>query len=343
MRDKLNTRGEQEGACAFSFVGSHPAIKKVLDEADRAAQERHPTLIIGETGTGKELLARRIHAGAGPFVVIDCTHLTAELAERELFGHVRGAFTGATADSPGLIAAAHKGVAFLDEIGELPLSMQSKLLRVLQDKHFRRLGSVRDEYSDFRVIAATNRDLKEEARAGRFRLDLYQRLNVIKLSLPPLRERGDDITSMIAHLCQRWRVTFSNDAVGVLKTYSWPGNVRELENVVKRAAALAHGAEVGAADLPQTVYESRQQSTVQQALKCYARRDDASTTADAIECLADIETRAILQALKATNGNCKAAATRLKIGRTTLHRRIRCMLSEDRPGGAILKEILKRH
>jgi DNA-binding NtrC family response regulator len=340
------------------FVGSTPLIARVLDEADRAAKVRHPTLIIGETGTGKELLARRIHAGVGPFVVIDCTHLREELAERELFGHVKGAFTGAVTDSPGLIAAAHNGVAFFDEIGELPLAMQSKLLRVLQDNRFRPVGSVREQYSEFRVIAATNRDLKQEAKAGRFRLDLYQRLNVIKLCVPPLRERGEDIPKIIAYYCQQWQVRLSSDALAVLCAYSWPGNVRELENVIKRASALATGHDISASDLPLTVYDSRQPRSGLQPSEVVGSRsirgenDDSIAGAaehrgaiegvDVTECLAEVETRAILQALAATNGNRKAAAMKLRIGRSTLHRRISNILSEGRSEAKLLQAILGR-
>ena len=222
----------------------------LLEQADHIAGTESTVLILGETGTGKELLAKRIHAHSqradGPFIVVDVTTIPENLLESELFGHERGAFTGADNRKIGRLELAHKGTLFLDEVGELPLTAQTKLLRVLQEKTFHRLGGTRTISSDFRLIAATNRNLDEEVAAGRFRQDLFYRLNVIPLSLPPLRERREDITLLADYFIKQYGVKYKRSPLGltdeqekVLRSYRWPGNIRELKNVIERAVILS--------------------------------------------------------------------------------------------------------
>src|SRR6202044_612511 len=218
---------------------------------------RWPALLLGETGTGKEVVARAIHniSPSGPFVTVDCSSMVGPLMESELFGHVKGAFTGAAATKIGLIEAANGGTAFFDEIGELPLDLQAKLLRVLQEKEFRPVGSITTRRSDFRVIATTNRDLSKEVEKGTFRRDLYFRLNVINIKMSPLRERREDIPALIAHFLSRvgGNYTVTAEALEVLLTYEWPGNVRELENCVQHMVAINSGPLLHVADLPSSL------------------------------------------------------------------------------------------
>src|ERR1700741_2449964 len=214
------------------LVGQSPRTRQVIQLIEKLGKCRWPALLLGETGTGKEVVARAIHniAGVGPFVTIDFSSLVGPLMESELFGHVKGAFTGATATKIGLIEAANGGTAFFDEIGELPLDLQAKLLRVLQEKEFRPVGSLGTRRSDFRIIAATNRDLAKEVEKGTFRRDLYFRLNVINIRLAPLRERREDIPALINHFLARVGGNYSitAEALEVMLNYDWPGNVREL-------------------------------------------------------------------------------------------------------------------
>src|SRR5271170_524403 len=236
------------------LVGQSPRIRNVLRMVEKLGRCRWPVLLLGETGTGKEVVARSIHnvQAAGPFVTIDCSSMVGPLMESELFGHVKGAFTGAAAAKLGLIEAANGGTAFFDEIGELPLDLQAKLLRVLQEKEFRPVGSLTTRRSDFRIIAATNRDLHAEVEKGTFRRDLYFRLNVINMRLSPLRERKEDIPTLINHFLQRAGAThtITGEAMEVLLSYDWPGNVRELENCVQHMVAINSGPLLHVADLP---------------------------------------------------------------------------------------------
>src|SRR5579885_2241787 len=236
------------------LVGRSPRARRVLDLIEKVGAGRWPALILGETGTGKEVVAREIHARnpQGPFVTIDCSALVGPLMESELFGHVKGAFTGASHSKTGLIEAANGGTAFFDEIGELPLDLQAKLLRVLQEKEFRPLGSLTTRRSDFRIIAATNRDLAKEVEKGTFRRDLYFRLNVINIRLAPLRERKQDIPALINHFLARVGGNYSitAEAMEALLNYDWPGNVRELENCIQHMVAINSGPLLHVADLP---------------------------------------------------------------------------------------------
>src|SRR5262245_25035892 len=243
------------------FHTDDPAMRRVLDVAFRAAASKATVLIRGDSGTGKGVLARALHArsprAAGPFVTVHCPSLSGELLESELFGHAKGAFTGAVRDTAGKVAGAEGGTLFLDEVGDLPPAVQPKLLRLLQEKRYERVGEVRTRAGDVRIVAATNRDLASEAAAGRFREDLLYRLNVIEVTLPPLRQRPRDILPLGEHLLRFFarqagkRLTgFTAEAREALLRHPWPGNLRELRNAVERAVILAAGPEVNLADLP---------------------------------------------------------------------------------------------
>src|ERR1700689_3507121 len=242
------------GQARHVLVGHSPRARQIRKLIEKLGNCPWPALLLGDTGTGKEVVAREIHARnpQGPFVTIDCSSLVGPLMESELFGHVRGAYTGAATAKTGLIEAANGGTAFFDEIGELPLDLQAKLLRVLQEKEFRPVGSLTSRRSDFRIIAATNRDLAKEVEKGTFRRDLYFRLNVITIRLSPLRERREDIPALINHFLSRVGGYYSMtaEALEVMLTYDWPGNVRELENCVQHMVAINSGPLLHVADLP---------------------------------------------------------------------------------------------
>ena len=302
-----------------------------------------PVLLLGETGTGKEVIARAIHNvdPSGPFVTIDCASLVGPLMESELFGHARGAFTGAIGQKTGLIELADGGTAFFDEIGELPLDMQSRLLRVLQEKEFRPVGSLVTRRSDFRIIAATNRDLAREVEKGCFRRDLYYRLNVVSLRLSPLRDRKEDIPALLAHFLSRYGKghTLSQEALESLLSYDWPGNVRELENCVQHMVAINSGPQIHVLDLPSTLQNhvvARRSQAISSAVSGMAEPSDALVapslrvkpiTSEKLTLpvlpLSELEKRAIVSALEYTKGDRAVAAHLLGIGRTTLYRKLK--------------------
>src|SRR5712691_927658 len=249
-------------APATDWATTEPAMQKAFDLALKAAATPATILLLGESGTGKTVLARAIHASSpqkeNAFVTVNCPSLSRELLESELFGHVKGAFTGAVADTLGKVAAADGGTLFLDEIGELPLEIQPKLLRLLQEKEYERLGETKPRRANVRVISATNRDLEEAVRDGRFREDLFYRLNVISIPLPPLRKRLADLQTIaegylrfFSRQCGKRVKGFSKEAQKGMRQYSWPGNLRELRNVVERAVILAESDEIDLADLPE--------------------------------------------------------------------------------------------
>src|SRR6185437_13312647 len=244
-----------------TLVGNSLAMRDVSKRIVRMAKSRFPVLILGDTGTGKEVVARAIHnmEPHGPFVVIDCSSLVGPLMESELFGYAKGAFTGAHTSKLGLLDAANGGTAFFDEIGELPLDLQMKLLRVLQEKEFRAVGALGQRSSSFRVIAATNRDLAAEVEAERFRRDLYYRLNVMRVRIPALRERRDDIPALLTHFLNLHGAgqRFSDEVMESLVEHDWPGNVRELKHTVQRMVAMNSGPWLSRADLPTTVANPR--------------------------------------------------------------------------------------
>ncbi len=325
-RQAASLRKELEGVYAFhNLIGKSPRMREVFDLLEQAAGLDITVLLGGETGTGKELAARAIHfhsaRKARRFVPVNCGALPAELVESELFGHARGSFTGATADKAGLFAEADGGTLFLDEVGELPLPTQVKLNRVLQEREVRRVGDNRATKVDVRVIAATHRDLKEEARAGRFREDLFYRLHVFPVLLPPLRERREDVPLLAAHFLEKHARAFRReveglepDALRALTGYPWPGNVRELENAVERAVAVAKGKRIALRDLPPEVKGLQEGSLPAEELAKMPFRD-------AVELARDRISRDYLVALlREFQGNVTQAAARAGMERESLHR-----------------------
>jgi two-component system response regulator PilR (NtrC family) len=247
-----------------SIVGHSPVMQRVYDLINQVANTKANVLVTGESGTGKEMVARAIHRGGErrekPFIVVNCAAIPENLLESELFGHMKGAFTGAVQSKAGLFELADKGTLFLDEVGELPPSLQVKLLRTIQEKTFRRVGGTSDQRADVRIVAATNRRLDEEVHAGRFREDLFYRLNVIEIPLPPLRERPDDIALLVEHFIEKYARELgkemegcSEEAHAKLMAHPFPGNVRELENVVERAVALSRESVIQLDSLPPAV------------------------------------------------------------------------------------------
>ncbi|HEV2199097.1 MAG TPA: sigma-54 dependent transcriptional regulator [Bryobacteraceae bacterium] len=320
------------------LIGQSPRTRQVLHMIEKLGKCRWPALLLGETGTGKELVARGIHniSPQGPFVTIDCSAMVGPLMESELFGHVKGAFTGAAMTKVGLIEAANGGTAFFDEIGELPLDLQAKLLRVLQEKEFRPVGSLTSRRSDFRIVAATNRDLAKEVEKGSFRRDLYFRLNVINIRLAPLRERTEDIPALIHHFLRRVGGNYSltAEALEVLLSYDWPGNIRELENCVQHMVAINSGPLLHIADLPSNLQnhliEKKSQYLMAAAgagahapLPESGESPAALAPVPSVVPLAELERRAILNALEYTRGDRAVAAHLLGIGRTTLYRKLK--------------------
>jgi len=300
------------------LVGHSPLARQVLRLIEKLGKCRWPALLLGETGTGKELVARAIHNinANGPFVTVDCSAMVGPLMESELFGHTKGSFTGAVYNKIGLIEAANNGTAFFDEIGELPLDLQAKLLRVLQEKEFRPVGSLSTKHSDFRIIAATNRDLTKEVEKGTFRRDLYFRLNVLSLRIPPLRERRQDIPLLAAHVLERLthssgrEIELSDDAMKALLAYDWPGNVRELENCIERCCAMTSGPMVHTLDLPSSITGAPAQLIPR-------------VPESRIIPMADLDKETILGAITQLNGDKLLAAKLLGIGKTTLYRKLK--------------------
>jgi two-component system response regulator PilR (NtrC family) len=262
--ENLRLKAQLSRMASSEVLGKSPAMQKVLDLATRIASAKTTVLITGESGTGKERVARAIHErsdrASQPFLVVNCGALPEALMESELFGHEKGAFTGAAAKHLGLFRQADGGTLLLDEVGELPLNLQVKLLRVLQEKAVRPVGSSVEVPVDVRVLAATNRDVEADVASGKFRQDLYYRLNVIRLNLPPLRERAEDIPLLAERFIQRFSAEMNKDVIGftpdglrALTAYGFPGNVRELENVIERAVALAGARVIGLGDLPEAI------------------------------------------------------------------------------------------
>jgi DNA-binding NtrC family response regulator len=302
------------------FVGQSPQIRRVRELVEKVGKSHSPVLILGESGTGKEVVARALHnaANSGDFVPIDCGSLVGPLMESELFGHTRGAFTGAAEAKRGLIELAEGGTAFFDEIGDLPLDLQVKLLRLLQEHEYRAIGSLQRRKIDLRVIAATHRNLSSAVEQGAFRQDLYYRLNVITIRLPPLRERKEDIPLLVERFLEKSsrRYTVTREVMDALLAHDWPGNVRELQNCLDRMTAVNSGPLLHTADLPSAVQFSVEAGRAGMSAL-------AATTGDALITLEQVERSAILNALSKTKGDRAAAAHFLGIGRTTLYRKLR--------------------
>ena len=317
LRERVTTEENLDG-----IIGSSANIQDVLRMISRLKDTRTPVLISGESGTGKELAARAIHFRGSmaktPFVAVDCGSLVPTLMESELFGYEKGAFTGATKSKAGLFQAADGGTIFLDEIGELPQEMQAKLLRVLQEKEVRPVGSNEKVNIDVRVIAATNRDLEAAYRDGTFRKDLYFRLNVVTVHLPPLRERRSDIPVLVHHFLDRYakgsHIQVTAAAMKSLLHYDWPGNVRELENCIARAVTLGDGKIIDVADLPPAIRSEQPDS----GMVTSQDTTTLSTTA-----LAEMERMTILRVFEQAHGDKVLAGRMLGISRATLYRKLK--------------------
>jgi DNA-binding NtrC family response regulator len=315
------------------FVGRSPRIVQLRGQIEKLGIRRSPVLIQGESGTGKEVAARSLYnvAPCGQFVPIDCGSLVGSMMESELFGHVRGAFTGAVDSKRGLIELANGGTAFFDEIGELPLELQVKLLRVLQEREIRPLGSLQRIKIDVRIVAATNRDLRNEVAAGRFREDLFHRLNVVRLTLPPLRDHKEDIPLLIERFLSlaNGRFLLSHQATEAIMEYNWPGNIRELMNCLERMMSFNSGPLLHFADLASGVanFACAQAVTGFAAAAAVGPSPGSITTAvlpqSGIVPLRELEKQAIHRALRHTRGDRTVTALLLGIGRTTLYRKLK--------------------
>lgn len=313
LREQLRTRPGFGG-----LLGVSPKMQRVYRLIEKVSLHNYPVLILGESGTGKELVARSIHFSgprqSRPFVPVDCSALVPTLIESELFGYVKGAFTGAMHAKTGLMEAAGSGTLFLDEIGDMPVDLQAKLLRALQEREVKPVGSTERVTISTRVIAATNRDLEAAVRQGQFRQDLFFRLNVVQIKLPPLRERKSDIPLLVNAFLEKFsepngRVrTISEDAMTRVIAYDWPGNVRELENAIERAVALGSGPILQVGDLPSNLHYEYRGSLAQ---------------SDEVLPLEELERRAIMRALRESSGDKLAAARLLGIGKTTLYRKLK--------------------
>jgi DNA-binding NtrC family response regulator len=313
LREQLRTRPGFGG-----LIGVSQKMQRVYRLIEKVSQHRYPVLILGESGTGKELVARSIHFSGPrrnePFVPVDCSSLVPTLIESELFGYVKGAFTGALHAKTGLMESAGNGTLFLDEIGDLPVDLQAKLLRALQEREVKPVGSTERVSISTRVIAATNRDLEGAVRQGQFRQDLFFRLNVVQIQLPALRERKGDIPILVNSFLEKFSEsqghmhTISEDAMARLFAYDWPGNVRELENAMERAVALGSGPLLHVVDLPSNLQYGTGERLPQ---------------SDELLPLEELERRAILRALRESSGDKLAAARLLGIGKTTLYRKLK--------------------
>ena len=326
LRERLRT---QQGL--GNIIGRSPEMDKLYRILSKVAQSSHPVLILGESGTGKELVARSIHTNGPnatkPFIPVDCGSLVPTLIESELFGYVKGAFTGANRSKDGLLASAEGGTVFLDEIGELPLDLQAKLLRALQEKEVRPVGATHRIPINARVLAATNRDLATLVEQGRFRKDLYYRLNVVNLRIPALRERKADIPLLAAHFLNRMgresatNYTLSDEALRAMMEYDWPGNVRELEHAILRGGTMSSGPLLQLGDLSTQLVEFtlRTRRMIQPGKK----EDTSLIRRQEIVTLAEQEKSAILATLDQLHGDKLMAAKLLGIGKTTLYRKLK--------------------
>lgn len=304
-----------------NIIGNSPPMQKVFSRIKRIAGTDSTVLVLGESGTGKELVAKAIHFNSHrkdrPFVPVNCAAIPETLLESELFGHVKGAFTGAIRDKAGKFETATTGTIFLDEIGTMPMHLQTKLLRILQEQEVERIGSSRTIQLDVRVISATNLNLEEEVRKGAFREDLYYRLNVIPILLPPLRERKEDILSLVKHFieknCKEMKrpvMSISNEALEMLEVYRWPGNVRELENIVERIVTLTDGERIMANDVPSNIREEFMTRVTERGV-------------DLARAVNEMERKMICDALFLTKGVKAKAAAMLNLNRTTLVEKMR--------------------
>lgn len=328
LSENVYLRKQLQGRFEFSnIIGNSPAMQLVFERMRRIVKTDSTVLITGESGTGKELVARALHYNGNrkdrPFIAVNCGAIPEALLESELFGHVKGAFTGAISDKPGKFEAANHGTIFLDEIGTMPLQLQTKLLRVLQEHEVERVGSNKPLKLHVRIVSATNNDLEKMVKLGEFREDLFYRLNVIPLHLPPLRERQHDIMPLVGYFlgkyCQlmgRPLMTISKQALEVLEQYTWPGNVRELENLIERMIALSDGTVITYDDVPTGIVRGKRS-------RAGVRIDLTETGVDLPATLAEIESNLIIQALKLSGGVRSKASALLGINRTTIVEKIK--------------------
>jgi DNA-binding NtrC family response regulator len=316
LREKVKSKQGFGG-----IVGRAPEMEKLYRIIAKAAHSTHPVLILGESGTGKEMVARSIHFSGPfrdkPFIPVDCGSLVPTLIESELFGYVKGAFTGAAQSKDGLLAIAEGGTVFLDEIGEMPVDLQAKLLRSIQEKEIRPVGSTKRISINVRILAATNRDLEQAVAQGAFRRDLYFRLNVLSLKIPPLRDRRQDVPLLAQYFLERmaresgFERSLSDDAMKAMLAYDWPGNVRELENCLERACALTTGPVIHVADLPSSIHGVSN-----------AQSDNGDGSSKILP-IAEMEKQSILTTIAQLNGDKLMAARLLGIGKTTLYRKLK--------------------
>jgi len=324
LRDNQRLRAELEGRYSFgNLIGSSPAFRRVIAAIGEVCESKATVLITGESGTGKEMVARAIHFNSarksGPFVAINCAAIPEGLLESELFGHVKGAFTGAVANRTGRFTQAHGGTLFLDEVGDMPVATQAKILRVLQERAFEPVGSTQTREVDVRLIAATNKDLQEAVRQRHFREDLFYRLNVFPIGLPPLRERLEDIAALVEHFIEQIganigkRISgFTPAAIRAMGEYDWPGNIRELQNCIERSMIVAKSPIVDVGDLPPYLFRQREE-----------RIDVSRIPSSLDEELERIERRFIVNALHKTQGVQVKAAELLGITERSLWHRIK--------------------
>ena len=323
----------------FRLVGQAPALRQIYAVVEKVANTPSTALITGESGTGKELIARALHENSarhtGPFIKINCAAIPKTLMESELFGYDKGAFTGAVGAKPGRFELAHGGTLFLDEIGEIPVEMQVKLLRVLQEQEFERVGGIKTIKVDVRLVAATNRDLLAEVAAGSFREDLFYRLNVVPIHIPPLRERREDIPLLADHFIAKFNdrlkkqiTAIAPEAIERLVAYNWPGNIRELENLMERTMLFCEGSEIRVSDLPPEVVGAAVTSSAavpapgEEAGKAAAPGPESLKEAVRVE-TERVERELIQKALDATGGNVTQAARKLKISRKSLQTKMK--------------------
>jgi len=334
---RRNARGERG---RHALVGSSPQMQDVMKVIEKVADTPSTVLITGESGTGKELIATALHEGSSrhdkPFIRINCAAIPRDLIESELFGYERGAFTGAVTSKPGRFELADGGTLFLDEIGEVPVEMQVKLLRALQESEFERVGGIKTTHVDVRLIAATNRDLNAEIEAGRFRKDLYYRLAVVPINVPPLRERPSDVPTLVRHFVDKYNRRLNkriegmtDEAMSLLQAYAWPGNIRELENLIERTLLFADGPLIGAGDLPQllrppgttTPLPGPAPAPLPGALPAPAGETGLKDIVR--QRAAELEKDLITRALEETGGNVTRAAKLLQISRKSLQTKMK--------------------
>jgi DNA-binding NtrC family response regulator len=328
LSENISLKKQLRDKYEFSnIIGSSPAMQKVFSRITKVIKTDSTVLILGDSGTGKELIAKAIHSNGPrrdkPFIAVHCGAIPENLLESELFGHTKGAFTGAIRDKMGKFEAANLGTIFLDEIATLPMHLQIKLLRILQEQEVERIGSNKQIKLDVRIISATNVNLEEEVKKGAFREDLFYRLNVIPVILPPLRERVEDILPLVRHFLAKYckemdrpLMNIAKEALIALEIHKWPGNVRELENVVERTVALTEGAQITLSDLPSNITRS------------YSEQEDLPTRVtlrgvDLVKTLTDIELKMISDALSLSDGVKARAAALLNLNRTTLVEKMR--------------------